>query len=84
MALVTLSKIHSQIYVRLYSASALRHSADELEQAVKELDAELRDWWDEWSNIFKLEKDHPNSFEDIELQFSFFSSMTLVHRMVST
>jgi hypothetical protein len=68
--------------VRLYSASAARHSEDDRERAIKELDAELRDWWDEWSQIFTVHtRKVVDSFEHIELQFSYHSSMTLVHRM---
>jgi hypothetical protein len=71
--------------VRLYSASAARHSEDERERAIKELDAELRAWWDEWSQMFTEHTPHPrrviDSFEHVELQFSYHSSMTLVHRM---
>lgn len=83
LALITLAKVHSQIYVRLYSASAARHSVDDRERAIRELDAELRNWWDEWSQIFSADKrEYMDSFEHIELQFSYHSSMTLVHRMV--
>jgi hypothetical protein len=70
--------------VRLYSASATRHSEDERERAIKDLDAELRAWWDEWSQMFTAQKrDHRvvDFFEHVELQFSYHSSMTLVHRM---
>jgi len=82
IALCTLAKIHSRIYVRLYSASAARHSEEERERAIKELDADLREWWDEWSKIFTVQnRKMIDSFEHIELQFSFYSSVTLVHRM---
>jgi hypothetical protein len=84
IALIQLAKIHSVIYVRLYSASAAKQNEDEREDAIKHLDVELRGWWNKWSSIFVSQNPGGStieSFERIELQFSYHSSMALVHRM---
>ncbi|CCX32977.1 Similar to Uncharacterized transcriptional regulatory protein C11D3.07c; acc. no. Q10086 [Pyronema omphalodes CBS 100304] len=81
-ALLALSKVQSEIYVRLYSAAATRHTEEEREAAIKDLDTELRIWWKEWAQIFVTGRNAGfDSFEYIELQFSYHNSMTLVHRM---
>jgi len=82
LALLALSKVQSEIYMRLYSASASRQTEEERERAIKDLDAGLRVWWSEWSQIFSEPRNSvADSFEHIELRFSYHNSMTLVHRM---
>ncbi|KAF8251343.1 hypothetical protein K440DRAFT_614442 [Wilcoxina mikolae CBS 423.85] len=82
LALLALSKVQSEIYMRLYSASASRQTEEERERAIKDLDSSLRVWWSEWSQIFSDPRNSAvDSFEHIELRFSYHNSMTLVHRM---
>lgn len=69
--------------MRLYSAAASRQTEDERERAIKDLDGELHAWWGEWSQVFSDPRSNSavDTFEHIELQFSYHNSMTLVHRM---
>lgn len=95
IALILLAKIQSNIYVRLYSASAARLTDEKRARVITELDGELRRWWEEKKPIFFNEDgtaaDSPRSadgtgekpldiFSRMELQFSYLCSLTLVHR----
>lgn len=95
IALIALAKIQSNIYVRLYSASAVRLTEGERERNILELDAELRKWWDEKKPIFfnadgekigtpkgvDAANEKPlDIFSRMELRFSYLCSLTLVHR----
>ncbi|TGZ79973.1 hypothetical protein EX30DRAFT_66309 [Ascodesmis nigricans] len=80
IAMVQLAKIQSNIYVKLYSASALRQTEREMAASIRDLDRALRDWWAEWEKDFDNEATRV-SFEYVELKFSYYSNMTLVHRM---
>lgn len=95
MALILLAKIQSNIYVRLYSASAVRLTDEERAKIITELDAELRKWWEDKKPIFfnadGTVADSPKSvdgteekpldiFSRMELQFSYLCNLTLVHR----
>lgn len=95
LALICLAKIQSSIYVRLYSASAVRLTDEERAKIISELDAELRKWWEDKKPIFfnadgtvagspgsvdGAEEKPLDIFSRMELQFSFLCSLTLVHR----
>lgn len=95
MALILLAKIQSNIYVRLYSASAVRLTDEERAKVITELDAELRKWWEEKKPIFfntdgtvadtpktadGAEEKPLDIFSRVELQFSYLCNLTLVHR----
>lgn len=95
IALIWLAKIQSNIYIRLYSASATRLTDEERAKNITELDAELRRWWEEEKPIFfnkdGTEADVSESadgrseklldvFSKLELRFSYLCSLTLVHR----
>lgn len=95
LALICLAKIQSHIYVRLYSASAVRLADEARAKIITELDAELRKWWEDKKPIFfnadGTVADSPRSadgteekpldiFSRMELQFSYLCSLTLVHR----
>lgn len=95
IALIWLAKIQSNIYIRLYSASAGRLSDDERAKNIQMLDTELRRWWAEKKPIFFNADGSAAStpkaadgtgekpldvFSRMELRFSYLCSLTLVHR----
>ncbi|RPB08074.1 hypothetical protein P167DRAFT_539588 [Morchella conica CCBAS932] len=85
LALIQLAKIQSNIYVRLYSASAARMTDEERDNNIATLDLELRNWWAEKKAIFFTPEtgasDKPlDVFSRLELRFSYLCSLTLVHR----
>lgn len=93
LALINLAKIHSGIYIRLYSASAVRQGKAEKEKAIQDLDLELRAWWTQSRSIFdpvEVERGQAagepspiDIYSRLELRFSFLCSLTLVHRMAT-
>jgi hypothetical protein len=84
LALIQLAKIQSNIYVRLYSASAARMTDEERDNNIATLDLELRNWWAEKKAIFTPETGSSEKpldvFSRLELRFSYLCSLTLVHR----
>lgn len=84
IALIQLAKIQSNIYVRLYSASAARMTDQERDNNIATLDLELRNWWAEKKAIFTPDTNASNKpldvFSRLELRFSYLCSLTLVHR----
>lgn len=81
---VWLAKIQSQIYMRLYSASACRASDEERQRAAAELELDLRNWWAQ--NGAGLEQLpaiglFEQRYIELEIKFSFHNSMIMIHRV---
>ncbi|EWC43735.1 hypothetical protein DRE_07395 [Drechslerella stenobrocha 248] len=81
---VWLAKIQSQIYMRLYSASACRASDEDRQHAAKELELELRNWWAQNGAGLQLIPSiglFQKQYLELEIKFSFHNSMIMIHRV---
>ncbi|EPS37561.1 hypothetical protein H072_8739 [Dactylellina haptotyla CBS 200.50] len=81
---VWLAKIQSQIYMRLYSASACRASDEDRQHAAKELELELRNWWAQNGAGLQLIPSiglFEKQYLELEIKFSFHNSMIMIHRV---
>ncbi|KAF3934038.1 hypothetical protein ABW19_dt0202548 [Dactylella cylindrospora] len=81
---VWLAKIQSQIYMRLYSASACKASDEERQRAAKELELELRVWWAQNGAGLQLIPSiglFEKQYLELEIKFSFHNSMIMIHRV---
>lgn len=86
LAEIELARIHSSIYIRLYSAQAAMQSEHDLGVAILELDREVDGWWERWSDTVNyLNKDRSfktiDLFEHVQLKFGYYSSVTLINRI---
>lgn len=78
--------IKSRIYHKLYSTRSLQKSPEEVSQTVKELHAELEEW--KKANTFHCTpvqqaegKDFLLGFATVGLQFVYYNSLIMIHRM---
>ncbi|RVD83604.1 uncharacterized protein DFL_007987 [Arthrobotrys flagrans] len=81
---VWLAKIQSQIYMRLYSASACKASDEDRQHASKELELELRNWWAQNGAGLQLIPSiglFEKQYLELEIKFSFHNSMIMIHRV---
>ena len=83
VAWISLAKIQSRTYERLYSATANASGPDERRAAVVELDGQLRRWSADNS---KLKADWPpnimeEKYVEVELRFTYHLSLLLIHRV---
>jgi Fungal specific transcription factor domain len=80
---VWLAKIQSQVYQRLYSATAIQISDEERHVAAMELDHDLRWWWTEKGKLLlKQQKtERARKYVEVELKFNFHNSLVTIHRV---
>lgn len=81
---LSIAEVFDLIYVRLYSAQALKQSSKEKRQAVRELDVMLRRTWvdvQQWIAESRYTADSAMKTMIREAKFMFHVCMTMIHRV---
>lgn len=83
LACVSLAKIQSRTYERLYSAAASACSSEERRTIIMSLDGELRQWSEETEklNIDCASDILEEKYVELELRFNYYNSLLLIHRV---